>query len=364
MYWLFCAIYILIMQSIYADPLKVLHMSFHQGCIKDFEEAARHLNLDLTSWHISRTPRRNFDGIEHIKNDIFNISHNRAARIWEINKAYFDTFDVIVTSDTAPLARTFLQNGWKKPLIIWICNRFDYRDCGPCAEDFPDKEFYELFRSAKNQKNIFMVNYTAYEHLYAQNRKVDTGSLIIKPCGAVEDFSRERGESSVPQSINKKNCFFIPPRGGADHLYAQCKKFGIPVYTGIYNGPADLKDFKGIIHYPYAWSNLALFENVQLGLPHFVPSLKLLREWAMSDLGRSFYPFHSFSDLHNFHVSEWYCAEHKDILIYFDSWEDLKKKVETTDYEAMQKKIKSFGIKHKREMIKRWRKIFDKAAQI
>ena len=61
-------------------------------------------------------------------NAVYNIGHQRAETVWNRHKDYFDKFDVIVTSDTAPLSRIFLQNGWRKPLIIWVCNRFDYCD--------------------------------------------------------------------------------------------------------------------------------------------------------------------------------------------------------------------------------------------
>jgi hypothetical protein len=81
-------------------PLKVLHMALHKGCINDFAEVARELSLDLTSWFIQDDPVR-FD--KHARgNAIYNIGHDRAKRVWENNKDYFNQFDVIVTSDPAP----------------------------------------------------------------------------------------------------------------------------------------------------------------------------------------------------------------------------------------------------------------------
>ncbi len=333
-------------------------MSFHTGCIKDFEEVGRRLHLDLTSWHISSGPRSKYDGKERMGNDIFDIGHKRAAAVWNINKDYFDTFDVIVTSDTAPLARIFLQHGWQKPLIIWICNRFDYKDGGPQDEPFPDKEFYALFKKAAQQKNVFFVNYTAYERLYAKNKNIDTGRLIIKPCGSCEQTMRDNAISYIPQEVKKEETFFVLPRPGWEQLYNRCKELSINVYTGSYNGPADLKDFKGIMHLPYQWSNLAFFENIQYGLPHFVPSRELVLKWYKDSELYSFFCFY------HLHVSclelcEWYAPEHKDIIIYFDSWEDLKHKTQTTDYAAMRKKVKDFGTAHNQEMIRRWRKVFD-----
>lgn len=344
--------------------LKVLHLTFHAGCIKDFDVVAQELGLDVTVWYPlqSRESHDRLDNQCPNWNGIYNIGHDRAKRIWDLNKEYFNTFDAILTSDTAPLARIFLQNEWKKPLVIWICNRFDYYDGASLDCDFPDQEYYDLFKKAATQKNVTIVGYVAYEHHYAKNKGVNTGSLVIKPCGSLETDYRG-GKSAIPATVKKEETFVIPPREGCDYLMAKCNELGIKAYTGNYSGPYDLKDFKGIIHFPYAWSNLALFENMHLGLVYFVPSAQLIRTWWNSAF-RGSYPFHSFHDVNNLHLSEWYCPEHKDSIVYFDSWADLKHKVETTDYVAMRKKIKAFGKQHKEEMLRRWKLVFSQAENI
>lgn len=346
------------------NALKVLHLTFHAGCIKDFDVVAQELGLDVTVWFPleSKESHNRLDNQCLNWNGIYNIGHDRAKRIWELNKEYFNSFDVIVTSDTAPLARIFLQNEWKKPLVIWICNRFDYYDGASLDCVFPDQEFYDLFRKAATQKNVTIIGYVAYEHHYAQGRGVNTGSLVIKPCGSLETTFRD-GKSAIPANIKKEETFVIPPRGGSEYLLSKCNELGIKAYVGNYSGPYDLKDFKGVIHFPYAWSNLALFENMHLGLVHFVPCPQLLKTWFHSNM-RSIYPFFSLNDVNNLHLSEWYCPEHKDVIVYFDSWEDLKKKIDTTDYVMMRKKIKAFGKGHKQEMLSRWRNVFNHVKNI
>jgi len=59
-----------------------------------------------------------------------------------------------------------------------------------------------------------------------------------------------------------------------------------------------------------------------------------------------------------YQFNEWYAPEHKDIIVYYDSWEDLRDKVANTDYAAMRKKIVAFADDHKRKMLKRWRRVF------
>ncbi|MCX5921921.1 MAG: hypothetical protein NTX86_01175 [Candidatus Dependentiae bacterium] len=337
--------------------IKVLHLSFHHGCVKDFEVVAQELHLDLTSWYILEKPGAEFDGYSK-GNAVYNISHERAEKIWIKHKDYFNQFDAIVTSDTAPLARIFLQNGWKNPLIIWICNRFDYYDWESRDSEFPDAEYYNLFNKAATQSNVKVIGYVAYEHFYASTKGVNTGDIIIKPCGSIENNMRYEGVSYIPHEIKKEETLFIPLRmepHQVQHLQSTCKKLGIATYCGQYNGPHDLKDFKGILHFPYQWSNLALFENMQLGLPHFVPSIKFLKELYRNDAERHLYRFFALDHLE---LSEWYCPENSEVMIYFDSWEDLQYKVKTTDYQTLKEKIKAFGVLHKQEMLNRWRDTF------
>src|SRR5579872_995466 len=103
--------------------LHILHLSFHKGCIRDIEIVAQELGCTITSLFIPDLPAKEFDGYA-AGNSLYNIGHERAEKIWNKHKDYFNQFDAIITSDTAPLARIFLQNNYEKPFIIWVCNRF------------------------------------------------------------------------------------------------------------------------------------------------------------------------------------------------------------------------------------------------
>lgn len=161
------------------NRLNILHMSFHKGCINEFNAVGKALGLQVTSWFIqSDLPR--FDG-SSTGGAIYNIGHERAEKVWNLHKDYFEQFDAVITSDTAPLSRIFLQNGWKKPLIIWVCNRFDYYDAASLDCHFPDQEYYDLFKQAATMPNVKIISYTPYEHIYAAQKGIDIGTLTIKP---------------------------------------------------------------------------------------------------------------------------------------------------------------------------------------
>ena len=152
-----------------APPLKVLHLTFHRGCAREFTGIAKALGLDLVTWYIPNLPPFFLDG-KTTGNALYNVGHQRAQDIWEKHRDFFEQFDLILTSDTAPLSRIFLQNKWTKPLFIWICNRFDYYDGASLDCHFPDQEYYDLFSQAAMLPNVTMIAYTAFEHNYAQRK--------------------------------------------------------------------------------------------------------------------------------------------------------------------------------------------------
>jgi len=344
--------FILLMTS-FSEQLsspKVLHMTFHDGCKRDFEDVAQELGINLTTWYVQALPKDFWEGFS-AGNEIYNVGPRRAQRIWNLHKEFFDQFDLIVTSDTVPLSRIFLQNGWKKPQIIWICNRFDYAHGRGVEEQFPDRGYYELIRQATQQKNVRFVAYTPFEHEYMRRKGFEAGTRTIKPVGRKEMMIPDL-KSGIPTEINPEESFFIFPRldrHQIDRVKQECIRVGIQTWSGVYNGPEDLKQFKGVLFFPYAFSNLALFENLQRGIIHFVPTQRFLTQLGLIREG-----MHG-----NLQWSEWYFTEYADCLVYFDSWADLKQKVQTIDYAAMRQTIRKLGKLHRQKMLDEWKTLFN-----
>jgi hypothetical protein len=336
-------------------PLKVLHLSMHGGCIREIEAIAKELAIDLTSWFVLGSPPGHFDE-KGVGAAIYNIGHDRAERVWNKHRAFFESFDAILTSDTAPLSRIFLQNGWKKPLIIWICNRFDYSDRASIDCDFPDTEYYQLFSRAVQQDNVSVIAYTAIEHIYCRSKGIDTGTLTITPCGA---FISKCVDSAIPSYVVKEETLFVTPYHNDTwfKVAKYCEALGFTSYQGRYNGPEDLKGFKAIVHIPYSWSNLALFENMQFGIPYFIPSKKFFRQFLEAG---AFLPDPGFA-IHHLEASEWYSPRHSALFTYFDSWEDLQYKIQHTDFTAWKARIQEHAKAVKTETIEKWKQVFQSA---
>ena len=322
--------------------MKVLHLSFHTGCNNDILYITNKLGINLEYMTFT-------DGVTK-DNEIYNITHQRATDAWTNYKDYYNKFDCIITSDTAPISRVFLQNNWNKKLIIWICNRFDYAH--GVNSYFPDKEYYEMINNIKNKPNISIIGYTMFENYYANNiKKIQIGNNIIKPIGKISDIYSKYNSTDV---VNKNNTFFVGKYHNDNimiNLPLLLKENDILIYNGRYNGPLDLAEFKGVIHIPYAWSNLALFEAIQLLIPFFIPSFNFLQELKINNDFFWSPPYRE--DV--IYLSEWYCDDHKDILIYFDSWDDLKSKINNLNYEKHKNILKKFGELHENKMLELWK---------
>jgi hypothetical protein len=325
--------------------IKVLHLSFHLGCHNELLAISKELDFELSFLEFSDgTPNK------------YNIGHDRAEKYWNKHKDYFNNFDLIITSDTAPISRVFLQNNWNKKLIIWINNRFDYFDAATLDCDFPDDEYYQLIKNAISNENVKIFGYTPFENFYCKNiRNIDIGNLVIQPTGMLSNVYKNNKLSNIE---NIEDTFFVGPYHNDNimmNLKEKIESLDFNVHNGRFNGPYDLARFKGVIHIPYAWSNYSFFEALFLGIIYFIPSKEFLFKLKKD---KDFFWSPPYKD-ENIELSEWYNSKHKNLLIYFDSWLDLKVKMYTTNYKKQKDIIKKFSFDHINEMLDLWRNVLE-----
>jgi FkbM family methyltransferase len=343
--------------------MKFLHLTFHKGCEKEIQYVFTQMGHHVDTWR--------FDDGETDPNteEIYRITHERAQKCWNRHRAFFEQYDGIITSDTCPLARPFLQNHWRKPLLIWVCNRFDYL--------VYDDEFKNLIRDIPNRPLVRIFGYTFIESIYGRYiRGVDWGNdIVVKPIGKnLESQNRKKTySSSFSITIDKKGVefgnpkkFYVPLYGNETNLVNLrwiLDDLGFANESFKFSHISELLEFQGIVTIPYAWSTFALFERMQLGMVVFVPSedflMKLFREnehpvrkWWFQD---PFYLEHP----ERLAWSEWYCPENREFYVYFDSWFDLGKKMKETDYVAKTEKILKRGQEHEQYVMGQWRGIMD-----
>ncbi|MCH9622007.1 MAG: hypothetical protein S4CHLAM20_14410 [Chlamydiia bacterium] len=343
---------------------KVLHITFHpSGCPGEIKALSKHFDFDLTTWIIPNQKYGDLDPSSYPM-DNYMMTHEKADRIFKKHKETFESFDLIITSDVAPLSRIFLQNNWQKPLIVWVCNRFDLCVIKRKHKIFPDPEYYELFENAKNFDNIAIIGYTNYERVHAfKNKNITSIKETIPPTGLNEDFSSKK---AIKKRLDKENRFFVRRYINEKNygILQKLEKINIQYYCGPYAGSQDLKDFKGMIHIPIVMSNFFLWENLKQGIIHFIPSKKFYKElyetkaiqfWDWTKAG-SWWSFIPTDEI--FENSDWYNDKLAPYIVYFDSMEHLKQLTEEIDFEAKRKDIKAFHKRHVDYCLSKWDEVF------
>lgn len=323
--------------------MRVLHITHHRGCEIDFNFVCKAIGHEVTVQNADWN---------------YNMGRELADKLWIKHRNFYESFDVIVTSDTAPLSRIFMRDAFVGKLIIWVCNRFDYADQSSNNCGFPDPTYYDDFRKMIVLPNTKVFSYTPFEHAYAKKyRGVDWGTETIKPCATVMKLN---GQDAFPNGMLKKDAFLVT-RYHNDNIFMKlsdrCSSLGIQNYGGEYAGPQELNGIRGIIHIPYAWSNLALFENLNLGNIYFIPSKEFLLK--LSSQGNFFWspPF----DTSLLHLAEWYQPEHANIFAYFNNWDHLCTMVnDATMINEKKKSVVDFSKQHQLKTLNKWQEAITK----
>ena len=307
--------------------MRLLHIGFTIDIHYDIMYICKKLKIK-TSFHIFE------DGTK----GKYNIGKERANNYFKKHREYFETFDIILVSDTAPIARVFLENNWNKKLLIWIHNRFDYGDAATNDCNFPDPDYYELIKEETKKFNVKIFGNTYFENYYCKKiRNTDIGNKIINNLG----IPKKKYEL-IPQNI----IWYTHNNMSVLKLDKKMKDLGIPIQHKNFN---DTNRYQNVIHIPDNWTNNYLFEALNLGICYFIPTHNFFRQ-IIKDTG--FYwspPF----NIENLEMSEWY--KNDKWFIYFDSWEDLKDKILNEDYTEFRLFLKEEGEKHKMKNIEEWK---------
>jgi len=167
--------------------MRILHLTFHRGAQYDIEYLCAKLNLDLETLYFHDY------AAEIYKPNRYKITPQRADQWWRDRKDYYQSFDLIITSDTAPLSRIFLPriDELRPRLIVWICNRFDY-----AIED--DAEYPLLLDRLAQDGRITLIPNTEIERLYCKQRGVTVTAPVIKPLGRRPPDTTKTDSTSRP----------------------------------------------------------------------------------------------------------------------------------------------------------------------
>jgi len=415
---------------------RVLHLSFHLGLRREVEAIACLLNITIDY--------EDFPAAGRDSNFKYNLDREHATRIWRAHgERWRQNYDVVITSDTAPISRVFLEERrWVgKRLIVWICNRFDYHHA-PAEHGFPDPDFYDLMRQAGNGSMggaVRLVANTEFERRYAAVKGVGISEAVVTPIGlASSDVCRAPAPSyiSAPGEavrsaglalelgggfkeatdipiVDPSEMMFLPARGNEVYMEGMCLFLGISCNTkvgslaewttrlaltrnngfpNLYRDARELTRYKAVLHVPYSWSTLAFWEFLQAGLVVVVPTARFFMQliynceaWGawLCDALQTMYGgtwntgmgtyvdilwFQDFAHVtseDDLHAAEWWAPQNSEMLVYFDSWDDLRQiaRVRSLDWERHRAKVRAIMRQRIVSTARQWRRLLRSAEE-
>jgi hypothetical protein len=307
---------------------RVLHLTNHVGTTKNINAVFNQLNI------IENLKTENWD------HGIY-ICKNKANEIYLEYKEKIKNFDILIFTDLSMIiARPFLQNINEHNLfiIIYITNRFDW---GVSFLKDKDNDFYNMCSLISNHPRVFFCADNSYDYYFAQIHKINfyfNDPIKLSPI-----------LQNIINNISNKllDKLFIYNRGSSYESYKQFlynNHIEHDVFGEKYSKYRDLDhicEYKAVLHFPYQVNTQSLWEYLAYNIIYFLPSKKFIYELINNT---SWYyweeknrPFDLF--IKSIEISEWYIYDHKDLFIYFDSWEELKLKFENlTNDEILKKK--------------------------
>jgi hypothetical protein len=264
--------------------------------------------------------------------------------LYQILRNTIQLFDVAIQQKTGAFDKELLE------LLTAVNNRAHLF----LSPQQYDPEFYALLRDIVNRPNVRIFGNATIENIYStQIKGVDVGDFIIKPIGK----NMQSANLTKTYRPDDPNIFYIPPYHNETklmNLSEKLKGLGIENRCERFaNHISELLEYKGSICIPYAWSTIVFFERLQLGIVTFIPTPRFLIELFKTG-NWWFQPPFNIEHPETLVLSEWYCPEHADLFVFFDSWADLQEKINTTDYAAKTRTIVDFAEKHEKECLGRW----------
>ena len=333
---------------------EVLHISHHIGCFRDQQYVLNKLGFEVTN-------HKFYDGV-------FQITEEIANDFWKNHKDQLNNFDYILTSDTAPLSRIFLenQNEFNGKLVIWVCNRFDYR-----MES--ETRFYKLFSEAEQNPNIKIVPYSHFEKVWCIRKGTNlTNHEHIKPCG----INLNKNENNIPETAYFKEMYgegyqlpdadvIVPIYHNDNNFFGMSdflRQSGVKVYNGAFRTIDQLRKYKAFVHMPDAFSKFLCFELIHSHIPAILPSKDFLYELSK----RPNYFFNIWGSggadlLENEWISwcEWYDPKLSNCRFYYDSFDEIPSIVNSIDKESMYDEFDRCSKYIENDTLSKWKNFYN-----
>ena len=326
---------------------KILHLTNHIGTIKNVNALFKQLNstyvLETTNW----------------SHGLY-IDQLKANEIWECYKDNVCKYDILFFTDTSMNARPFLQNINEHAcfIIIYITNRFDWG-----MWNRHDNEFYKLYAELSNHKRVFFCSDNTYDQYYAEFNNIHFH--LETPIKLVPEL-KESAEIVRPIETNDK--LFVYNRGTSYDMYKSilCElNIDHEVFGEHFERYRDFEhicEYKAVLHLPYQTNTQSLWEYLAYNIIYIIPSKTFLYELITNTTGYYWEEKNKSINLFvkSIELAEWYISENESLFIYFDSWGDLKVKMDNLTEDLIiekRKNIKEFMKMNNHVNLEKWKSV-------
>lgn len=315
------------------NPLRLFNLDLHVSVIADFESILKRLygdRVELTQWSISghtwvfnKQPAK-----VHIitQSSWTDINDEMIQQFHEIYGDFLGTFDAFVVTHTPVFCR--LYERYNKPIILINTCRYEQPYCWN-GDIHQWLELNACLKRLEQAGNLFAVSNNRadreYMHLGAEVDSVVIPSLC--------DYTGVQWKPSEEKALLYTNEEAVPPMESLILRSTLPKPFSW----------SDLMMRKAIVHVPYEISTMSIAEQYTAGVPVFFPTKDFLQKlWIFNEIdfqgpyarevpipnGLQM-PLDS-PDAHMWWLdrADYYDSEAMKYVNYFDSWEDLKTKLD------------------------------------
>ena len=297
--------------------MKILHITYHYGCASDLNYVFKTLGHEITFFDATCWP--------------YTITEDIAKNIWNERKDYFQSFDIIITSDTVALSMIFLVHfeELRARLIIWICNRFNF------AMDTVGN-FIPLLQKYKDRINI--IPYIEYEKHWCSRFGLEICHDTINPLGrhAEKYICNESVMNRIFCPLNRSHqtkpdneTIFVPDYHNNKRLLPILINNHVSFVHGRYLDVNEIKPYKAVVTLPDAFGKFFYHEAIQHNIILLMPSTSFFDSLAkINDYGITSKNSETRDDIHVY--CEYY-SKYKNCYIYYNSYEDLITKISDLD---------------------------------
>lgn len=384
--------------------MRFFNLDCHIAVIADLVEVFGALGHSVTSWSISGHNwvfGRSATEVDVVTPQTWrNIDTTMADEFWNRYGDFLDGFDGFIC--TYPPIFSLLYQRSSKPIIIqapiryevpytnkpeswnlfnsYLKDGIDRNKIIPIANSLYDKKYCELFTKREWKLIPNICSYTKTNWSPSSSAFLYSGKVPFR-------FTKHYSFLSWVQSafasfpFSKRRAFrkLLMTNDVLVHLaHPLVNKGKLRGYSW-----EELSQFQGIVMVPYNASTMSLFEHYSANIPLFIPSKSFLLElWkSYSELGvlselswnqvldlapHSQVPFNgrvpdpnAFNSLQSvdywLDFADFYNLDWMPHLVYFDSWEDLDRKLSNTDLDDVSRMMKEFNFVRRERISRLWK---------